>query len=95
MVQTDNTALAAAQALIALQDENKALKAENEKLKSDLGIQKNLTRMACFESNRAYQETEKWKKMFYDLYDKQASVSTDPGVLVIENSPAESEEESE
>jgi regulator of replication initiation timing len=91
MIQTDNTTLAVAQALITLRDENNALKAENEKLKSDLGIQKNLTRQACFESNRAYQETEKWKKMFYDLFDKQASVSTDPKVLVIESHPAESE----
>lgn len=60
-----------------------ALKAEVEKLKSDLEIQKNLTRQACFESNRAYQETEKWKKMFYDLFDKQASVSTDPKVIIV------------
>lgn len=56
---------------------------EIEKLKSDLGIQKNLTNQACFESNRAYQETEKWKKMFYDLSDKQSSVSTDPKVIVV------------
>lgn len=54
---------------------------EIEKLKSDLVI--------------AYQETEKWKKMFYDLIDKQASVSTDPKVLVIESHPAESEGEDE
>lgn len=53
-----------------------ALKAEIERLKANLEIQKNLT-------NQAYQETEKWKKMFYDLIDKQASVSTDPKVLVI------------
>ena len=72
---------------------------EIEKLKSDLGIQKNLTNQACFESNRAYQETEKWKKMFYDLIDKQSSVSTDPKVIVISkdtNVPAkESEGENE
>jgi regulator of replication initiation timing len=90
MIQTDNTTLAVAQALITLRDENKALKAENEKLKSDLGIQKNLTNQACFESNRAYNEVEKWKKMFYDLLDKQGSVSTDTKVLVIESHPAES-----
>ena len=47
------------------------LKSENERLKNELGIQKNLTRQACFEAQRAYDETEKWKKMFYDLYDKQ------------------------
>ena len=56
---------------------------EIEKLKSDLVIQKNLTNQACFESNRAYQETEKWKKMLYDLINKQSSVSTDPKVIVI------------
>lgn len=89
MVQTDNTILDVDQSLIELRDENKALRAENEKLKSDLGIQKNLTSQACFESNRAYQEVEKWKKMFYDLFDKQASISADPKVLVIENAPAE------
>lgn len=60
-----------------------ALTAEVERLKNDLEIQKNLTRMACFESNRAYDEVEKWKKMFYDLFDKQAKVSTDPKVIVI------------
>lgn len=60
-----------------------ALKAEVEKLKNELGIQKNLTRQACFEANRAYDEVEKWKKMFYDLSDKQAKVSTDPKVIVI------------
>lgn len=60
-----------------------ALKAEVEKLKSDLAIQKNLTNQACFESNRAYQETEKWKKRFYDLIDKQSSVSTDPKVIIV------------
>lgn len=54
-----------------------ALKAENEKLKSDLEIQKNLTKQMCFENNRAYQETEKWKNLFYDLDDKQAKVSTE------------------
>ena len=56
---------------------------EIERLKSDLAIQKNLTNQACFESNRAYQETEKWIKMFYDLIDKQSSVSTDPKVIVV------------
>lgn len=60
-----------------------ALKAENEKLKSDLEIQKNLTKQMCFENNRAYQETEKWKKMFYDLIKKQSSISTDPKVIVV------------
>ena len=83
MIQTDNTTLAVAQAMITLRDENKALKAENEKLKSDLKIQKNLTNQACFESNRAYQEMEKWKKRFYDLIDKQSSVSTDPKVIIV------------
>ena len=33
MIQTDNTTLAVAQALIALRDENKSLKAENEELR--------------------------------------------------------------
>lgn len=55
MIQTDNTTLAIAQAMIALRDENKALKAE----------------------------VEKWKKMFYDLCDKHASISVDTKVLVI------------
>lgn len=59
------------------------LKAKNEKLKSDLEIQKNLTKQMCFENNRAYQETEKWKKMFYDLINKQSSISTDPKVIVV------------
>lgn len=68
-----------------------ALKAEVERLKNDLAIQKNLTNQACFESNRAYDEVEKWKKMFYDLFDKQASVSTDPKVIVVESHSAESE----
>lgn len=53
-----------------------ALKAEVERLKADLEIQKNLTRQACFEAKRAYAETEKWQKMLYDLVDKQAKVST-------------------
>jgi hypothetical protein len=56
---------------------------EIEKLKNDLGIQKNLTRQACFKSNRAYQEVEKWKKMFYDLFDKQSNVATDPKVIIV------------
>lgn len=59
-----------------------ALKAEVERLKNELGIQKNLTRQACFEANRAYEEVAKWKEMFYDLFDKQAKVSTDPKVIV-------------
>lgn len=83
MIQTKNRVFASAEVLRALKDENKALKAENEKLKSDLAIQKNLTNQACFESNRAYQETEKWKKRFYDLIDKQSSVSTDPKVIIV------------
>lgn len=37
MIQTDNTTLAVAQALITLRDENKALKADNERLKKALG----------------------------------------------------------
>lgn len=56
---------------------------EIERLKSDLGIQKNLINQVFFESNRAYQETEKWKKIFYDLIEKQWSVSTDPKVIVV------------
>lgn len=56
---------------------------EIERLKNDLEIQKNLTRMACFESNRAYDEVEKWKKMFYDLIDKQSKVATDPKVIIV------------
>lgn len=59
------------------------LKAEVERLKNELGIQKNLTRQACYDSNRAYDEVEKWKKMLYDLSDKQAKVSTEPKVIVI------------
>ena len=55
---------------------------EIERLNNELGIQKNLTKQACFEANRAYDEVEKWKKMFYDLFDKQASISTDPKVIV-------------
>ena len=56
---------------------------EIERLNNELGIQKNLTRQACFEANRAYDEVEKWKQMFYDLVDKKASVSTDPKVIVV------------
>ena len=55
---------------------------EIERLNNELGIQKNLTRQACFEANRAYDEVEKGKKMFYDLFDKQASISTAPKVIV-------------
>ena len=95
MKQTDTITTSVIRIVASLQDENKALKAENEKPKSDLGIQKNLTRQACFEANRAYDEVEKWKQMFYDLVDKQASVSTDPKVLVIENALSESEGEDE
>ena len=60
-----------------------ALKAEVERLKNELGIQKNLTGQMCFENKRAYNEVEEWKKMFYDLCDKQAGISTDPKVIVI------------
>ena len=56
---------------------------EIAKLKEDLEIQKNLTRQACFESNRAYEETEKWKKMFYDLLYNQSIVCTDPNIVII------------
>lgn len=38
MIQTENTTLAVAQALITLRDENKALKAEVERLKSKLEL---------------------------------------------------------
>lgn len=54
----------------------KMLTAEVERLKSELEIQKNLTRQSCFCAEEAYKETEKWKKMFYDLFDKQAKCST-------------------
>lgn len=90
-MQTDNITTAVTRIVANLQDENKVLRAENEKLKSDLEIQKNLTRQACFEANRAYDEVEKWKQMFYELVDKQASVSTDPKVLVVESHQAEGE----
>ena len=70
-----------------------ALKAEVERLKSDLEIHKSLANMACHEAQRAYDEVEKWKKLFYDLFDKQASVSTDTKVLVIESNPAKESEE--
>ena len=53
------------------------------RLKEDLEIQKNLTRQACFESNQAYAETEQWKKMLYDLVDKQAIVDTNPKIVII------------
>ena len=56
---------------------------ENERLKRELEIQKNLTRQQCFLTEEAYKETDKWKKMFYDLADKQASVSTDPRVVIV------------
>ena len=56
---------------------------ENERLKRELEIQKNLTRQRCFLTEEAYKETDKWKKMFYDLADKQASVSTDPIVVIV------------
>ncbi len=71
-----------------------ALQAEVKKLKTDLGIQKNLTRQACFEAKRAYAETEKWQKMFYDLVDKQASIATAPKVIICKdiNVPANAPE---
>ncbi len=69
------------------------MQAEVKRLKAELEIQKNLTRQACFEAKRAYDEVEKWKQMFYDLVDKQASVSVDPKVIVVESHPAESEGE--
>ena len=56
---------------------------ENERLKRELEIQKNLTRQQCFLTEEAYKETDKWKKMFYDLADKQASVSTDPRFVIV------------
>lgn len=71
MIPTANITSAITQIVSNLQDENKALEAEVKKLKSDLGIQKNLTNMACYEAQRAYDEAEKWKKMFYELSDKQ------------------------
>lgn len=60
-----------------------ALQAEIERLKSDLEMQENLIRQMYLENNRAWDEVEGWKKLFYDLVDKQASVSTDQKVLVI------------
>lgn len=62
---------------------NKMLTAEVERLKADLEIQKNLTRQQCFLTEEAFKEADKWKKMFYDLCDKQAGFSTDPKVIVI------------
>ncbi len=56
---------------------------EIARLKEAWEIQKNLTRQACFERNRAYNETEKWKKMLYNLVDKQAIVDTDPKIIVV------------
>lgn len=56
---------------------------EIAKLKEDLEIHKNITRQACFESNRAYDETAKWKKMFYDLVYNQSAICTDPNVVII------------
>lgn len=56
---------------------------EISRLRTELEIQKNLTRQACFESNRAYEETEKWKKMFYDLVYNQSTICTDPNVIII------------
>lgn len=57
---------------------------EITKLKENLEIQKNLTRQACFESNRAYDEAERWKRMFYDLVDKQSIVDTKPKVVIVD-----------
>ena len=46
-----------------------ALTAENERLKADLEMQKNLT-------EEAFKEADKWQKMFYDFVEKRAKVST-------------------
>lgn len=59
-----------------------ALKEELERLKTELGVQKNLTSQACFDANRSYDEVEKWRQMLYDLLDKQAKFSADPEVIV-------------
>ena len=56
---------------------------ELAKLKEDLDIQRNLAKQACFESTRAYAETDQWKKMFYDLLYNQSVVCTDPKVIII------------
>lgn len=47
----------------------KMLTAEVERMKADLEMQKNLT-------EEAFKEADKWQKMFYNLIEKQAKVST-------------------
>lgn len=56
---------------------------EIAKLKEALEIQKNLTRQAYFESDRAYDKAEKWEKMFYDLVYNQSTICTDPNIVII------------
>lgn len=60
----------------ALTAEVERLKEEIEKLKSSMRSQKNRASMACLEAQRAYNETEKWKRMFYNYVEKRAKVST-------------------
>ena len=53
-----------------------ALKEEVERLKADLDARKSALKIAFHDIKRAGEEIDKWKKMFYDLVDKQAKVST-------------------
>lgn len=60
-----------------------ALKAEVERLKVDLDARNSALKIAFHDIKRAGEEIDKWKKMFYDLINKQASVSTEPKVIVV------------
>lgn len=54
-----------------------ALKAEVERLKVELDAQKSVSKIAHNDIEWLCKQVEKWKKMFYDLDDKQAKVSTE------------------
>ena len=60
-----------------------ALTAEVERLKVDLDARNSALKIAFHDIKRAGEEIDKWKKMFFDLINKQASVSTDPKVIVV------------
>ena len=60
-----------------------ALTAEVERLKVDLDARNSALKIAFHDIKRAGEEIDKWKKMFYDLINKQASVSTEPKVIVV------------
>lgn len=70
MIQTDNTTLAVAQVLNTLIDENKALKAENERLKEVLELfRKTLADVAKMAINSDQEQIfEKCRDVLRDIY---------------------------